>query len=74
MDVVFNESVVHKDKQEKEKIEPEFVEFEEKSNRDVLRMIDLEEDIYMHQPQGYSVAGTENMVCKLKKSLDGFMS
>ena len=32
---------------------------------------DLEEDIYMHQPQGFSVKGKENLVCKLKKSLYG---
>lgn len=32
---------------------------------------DLEEDIYMHQPQRYIVEGQEKMVCKLKKSLYG---
>ena len=32
---------------------------------------DLEEDIYMHQPQGYEVKGKENLVCRLKKSLYG---
>ena len=32
---------------------------------------DLEEDIYMHQPQGYAVPGKEEMVCKLKKRLYG---
>ena len=32
---------------------------------------DLEEDIYMVQPQGYVVKGKENQVCKLKKSLYG---
>ena len=32
---------------------------------------DLEEEIYMQQPQGYEVKGKENMVCKLKKSLYG---
>ena len=30
---------------------------------------DLEEDIYMQQPQGCEVKGKENLVCKLKKSL-----
>jgi hypothetical protein len=30
---------------------------------------DLEEDIYMQQPQGYEVKGKENLVCRLKKSL-----
>jgi hypothetical protein len=32
---------------------------------------DLEEDIYIHQPQGYEVKGKENLVCRLKKSLYG---
>ena len=32
---------------------------------------DLEEDIYMQQPQGYEVKGKENLVCMLKKSLYG---
>ena len=30
---------------------------------------DLEEDIYMHQPEGFEVKGKEGYVCKLKKSL-----
>ncbi|KAF5797362.1 putative RNA-directed DNA polymerase [Helianthus annuus] len=32
---------------------------------------DLEEDIYMTQPEGFRVKGKENLVCKLKKSLCG---
>ena len=32
---------------------------------------DLEEEIYMQQPQGYEVKGKENLVCSLKKSLYG---
>lgn len=32
---------------------------------------DLEEDIYMEQPEGFKVEGKENYVCKLKKSLYG---
>ena len=32
---------------------------------------DLEEDIYMQQPQGYEVKGKKNLVCRLKKSLYG---
>ena len=32
---------------------------------------DLEEEIYMSQPHGFEVAGKENQVCKLKKSLYG---
>jgi len=30
---------------------------------------DLDEEIYMSQPMGLKIAGKENMVCKLKKSL-----
>ena len=32
---------------------------------------DLEEEIYMQQPQGYEVKGKKNLVCRLKKSLYG---
>jgi hypothetical protein len=32
---------------------------------------DLEEEIYMQQPQGYEVKGNDNLVCRLKKSLYG---
>ena len=32
---------------------------------------DLEEEIYMEQPEGFKVYGTENFVCKLRKSLYG---
>ena len=32
---------------------------------------DLEEDIYVQQPQGYEVKGKENLVCRLKKRLYG---
>lgn len=32
---------------------------------------DLVEEIYMHQPEGFSEDGKENMVCRLKKSLYG---
>jgi hypothetical protein len=32
---------------------------------------DLEEEIYMQQPQGYEVKGKDNLVCKLKKILYG---
>ena len=32
---------------------------------------DLEEDIYMKQPEGFSEKGKENMVCRLKRSLYG---
>ena len=32
---------------------------------------DLEEEVYMKQPDGFVVSGSENKVCKLKKSLYG---
>ncbi|KAJ8512528.1 hypothetical protein OPV22_002962 [Ensete ventricosum] len=32
---------------------------------------DLEEKIYMEQPEGFKVKGKENLVCKLRKSLYG---
>ena len=32
---------------------------------------DLEEEIYITQPDGFKVAGKENWVCKLNKSLYG---
>jgi hypothetical protein len=32
---------------------------------------DLEEDIYMDQPEGFIVPGKEDYVCRLKKSLYG---
>ena len=32
---------------------------------------DLKEDIYMHQPEGCVVPGSEGLVCKLKRSLYG---
>ena len=32
---------------------------------------DLEEDLYMIQPEGFITQGQENLGCKLKKSLYG---
>ena len=32
---------------------------------------DLNEEIYMHQPEGYKVEGKESQVCRLRKSLYG---
>ena len=32
---------------------------------------ELEEEIYMAQPDGFQVQEKENCVCKLKKSLNG---
>jgi hypothetical protein len=33
---------------------------------------ELEEEIYMDQPEGFIVAGKEDLVCKLKRSFYGF--
>ena len=33
---------------------------------------DLEKEIYLEQPEGFSVKGKEELVCKLKKILYGF--
>ena len=32
---------------------------------------DLEEEVYMDQPEGFITPGKENLVCKLKKSIYG---
>jgi len=32
---------------------------------------ELEEEIYMKQPEGFVVSGKEQLVCRLKKSLYG---
>ena len=32
---------------------------------------DMEEEIYMKQPEGFVVKGKKELVCKLKKSLYG---
>ena len=32
---------------------------------------DLEEEIYMKQPEGFMVKGKKELVCRLKKSLYG---
>ena len=34
---------------------------------------DLEEEIYIQQPEGFEVKGKENLVCKWKKSLYGLL-
>ena len=31
----------------------------------------LEEDVYMDQPEGFSIKGKEHLACKLKKSIYG---
>jgi len=33
--------------------------------------VDLQEEVYMYQPQGFQVSGKEQMVCRLKKDLYG---
>ena len=33
---------------------------------------DLVEDVYMYQPIGFEEVGMEHMVCKLRKSINGF--
>ena len=32
---------------------------------------DLEEEIYMEQPEGFTIKGKEHLVCRLKKNLYG---
>ena len=32
---------------------------------------DLDEEVYMRQPEGFKIEGQEDMVCKLKKSIYG---
>ena len=34
---------------------------------------DLEEEVYMTQPEGFKVKGKEHLVCRLKRSLYGLM-
>ncbi len=51
-----------------------FLRFEENDNHqmDVVTAFlngKIDEEIYMKQPDGYTVPGKEDMVCKLKKSL-----
>lgn len=33
---------------------------------------EISEDVYVQQPKGYEVKGSENLVCKLHKALYGF--
>jgi hypothetical protein len=34
---------------------------------------DMQEEVYMYQPQGFQVLGQEHVVCRLKKALYGLM-
>jgi hypothetical protein len=36
-----------------------------------FRNVNLEEKVYMDQPEGFSLKETEHMVCKLNKSIYG---
>jgi hypothetical protein len=47
------------------------LEFEQLDVKTTFLYGDLEEEIYMDQPNGFIVLGKKNFVCKLKKSLYG---
>ena len=47
------------------------LEFEQMDVKTVFLHGELEENIYMKQPEGYIQKGKENKVCLLKKSLYG---
>lgn len=47
------------------------LELEQMDVRTAFLHGDLDEEIYMEQPEGFEVSGKENLVCKLKKSLYG---
>ena len=48
-------------------MEVEYFHLEQLDVRKIFLHGDLEEEIYMQQPQGYEVKGKENLVCRLKK-------
>ena len=52
-------------------VDAEELNLEQLDVRTVFLHGDLEEDIYMVQPEGFQVAGKENLVCKLIQSLYG---
>ena len=47
------------------------LELEQLDMKTAFLHVELEEEIYMDQPEGFIVPGKENYVCKLKKSLYG---
>ena len=47
------------------------LEIEQMDVKTIFLHGDLEEEIYMEQPEGFKAEGKENFVCKLKKSLYG---
>ncbi|GAA0184814.1 transmembrane signal receptor [Lithospermum erythrorhizon] len=47
------------------------LEVEQLHVKDAFLNGELEENIYMYQPEGYVVSGKENMVCKLQRSVYG---
>jgi hypothetical protein len=49
----------------------EYLHLEQLDVKTIFLHGDLEEDIYMQQPQGYEVKGKEKLVCRLKKRLYG---
>ena len=46
----------------------EYLNMEHLDVKIVILHGDLEENIYMQQPQGYEVKGKENLVCRLKRA------
>jgi hypothetical protein len=52
-------------------LEVEYLHLEQLDVKTTFLHGDLEEEIYMQQPQGYEVKGKENLVCRLKKRLYG---
>ena len=47
------------------------LEVEQMDVKKTFLHVDLEEEIYMTQPEGFTIKGNKKLVCKLKKSLYG---
>ena len=47
------------------------LEIEQLDVKTAFLLGDLEEEIYMEQPKGFTIKGKEHLVCWLKKSLHG---